>query len=118
MFLISKSIINLTVVVTLLAHFSLQQEQSEEDVDGAVDSCNSYDTENGNDCHHNHFRQKPTIESIYGQKVTKCCKGHSYKFYDHCEVSSIGLGFLNTTLWLKHWDVMSFCMQLENIEGR
>ena len=33
-------------------------------------------------------------------------------------VSSIGLGFLNPTLRLKRWDVMSFCMQLENIEDK
>ena len=86
MFLISKSIIKLTVVLTL-AHLSLQLEENEE----AVDNCNSYDTEDAEDCHHDHFRKKPTIESRYGQNVTKCCEGHSYKFYDYCEVSNTNL---------------------------
>ena len=32
--------------------------------------------------------------------------------------SFMGLGFFNPTLRLRHWDVMSFCMQLGNSEDR
>ena len=84
MFIIHKLTPILTVVLTL-AHLSLQQQQVIDDYDVDVDHCNFYDTDLA-ECHHDTFRTSPTLESKYGQNVKKCCKGHSYKFHDNCEV--------------------------------
>ena len=53
------------------------------------------------------FERKSPLENI--QKWRHISRGGR---------SSIGLGFLNPTLRLRRWDVMSLCMQLRNREDR
>ena len=54
-----------------------------------IDDCELYIDEHPllGDCHHGKFPEK-TIEDVVGTgKVKKCCRGHQYQFYDHCDVS-------------------------------
>jgi hypothetical protein len=39
-------------------------------------------------CHHGHLPKK-SMEELFGPKVSKCCAGHGYTYYEQCKVSSM-----------------------------
>jgi hypothetical protein len=73
------------------------EEYGENGVDCSVQDviCNyfNHDVCSGQ-CHHKHL-PSTTMLDLFGPKVTKCCDGHGYTYYEQCDVSTYTILFVS-----------------------